>query len=68
MCIKTAPFKEPSHSTFGLHTVLIYFNSDTMDCVTVAGDLKKLLVAQSNAESQVSVLGKSTSCLYSLII
>ena len=29
-----------------------------MDCVTAAASLKKLLVAHSTAESQVSVLGR----------
>ena len=29
-----------------------------MNCVTAAASLKKLLVAHSTAESQVSVLGK----------
>ena len=39
-----------------------------MDCVGAASDLKKLLVAHSHAENQVSVLGKSTLCIYCLIV
>ena len=34
-----------------------------MDCYTAASDLKKVLVAHSNAENQVAVLGKWTFLL-----
>ena len=37
-----------------------------MDCVAAAADLKKLLVAHSNAETQVSGLGKFYSSFISL--
>ena len=39
-----------------------------MDCVAAATDLKKLLVAHSHAETQVSVLGKSTYFSFFLFI
>ena len=42
-----------------------------MDCFTAASDLKKMLVAHSNAETQVSVLGKLfyfKNTLFTLIV
>ena len=39
-----------------------------MDCYSAASDLKKLLVAHSHAESQVSVLGKSTFVFVQVIL
>ena len=46
--------------TFTLQCLLTVRDTEffIMDCVTAAASLKKLLVAHSAAESQVSVLGK----------
>ena len=70
---KNGPLKRSSTFNFciTLCSVIlfnIYYKPKIMDCVGAASDLKKMLVTQSEAENQVSVLGKSTSCLYCLII
>ena len=70
---KNGPLKRSSTFNFcitlcSVILFIIYFNPEIMDCVGAATDLKKLLIAHSNAENQVSVLGKSTPCLYCLIV
>ena len=81
MCIKMVSSIDSAHTTFELLTVLFYcvtlfLQYFIMDCVSAASDLKKLLVAHSNAENQVSVLGNFlfflllmfSSCQYFILI
>ena len=65
MCINMVSQLDSAHTTFELLTVLLncvtlILHYLIMDCVAAASDLKMLLVAHSNAETQVAVLGKLT--------
>ena len=52
------PHTQLSYCSLCCHTAKYLLITTIMDCVSAASDLKKLLVAHSHAENQVSVLGK----------